>query len=108
MKSKIHPKYNTKVKAKCACGAKYEVGSTMESIEVERCSQCHPFYTGKDKLIDTAGRVEKFKQRRAAAEAAVKTVKASKPKEDKQSKEKTEEVATAKPEQSSVHDTAKA
>ena len=80
--------------ATCACGATSDVGSTMDKIEVERCSQCHPFYTGKDKLLDTAGRVEKFKQREAAAEAATKTAKTPKPKVDKQSKEKTEEVVT--------------
>lgn len=62
MKSGIHPKYhNTKVT--CACGAVHEFGSTMESYTVEICSQCHPFYTGKQKLVDTAGRVDKFKER---------------------------------------------
>lgn len=67
MKSDIHPKYFTNAKATCACGAQFSVGSTKEKIEVEICSQCHPLYTGAEKVLDTAGRVEKFKARRAAA-----------------------------------------
>lgn len=67
MKSDIHPKYFTNAKATCACGAQFLVGSTKEKIEVEICSQCHPLYTGAEKVLDTAGRVEKFKARRAAA-----------------------------------------
>jgi len=67
MKADIHPAYNSKAKATCACGNSFEVGSTIEKIEVEVCNECHPFYTGSTKVIDTAGRVEKFKARRAAA-----------------------------------------
>ncbi len=63
MKKDIHPKYYPKATIKCACGAVFQVGSTKEYIEVEVCSQCHPFYTGKEKIIDTLGRVEKFKKR---------------------------------------------
>ncbi len=59
MKDKIHPKYY-KATVRCACGNEFEVGSTVESIKVEICSKCHPFFTGKQKLVDTAGRVEKF------------------------------------------------
>lgn len=66
---KIHPKYDIKTKATCACGATFEVGSTMPEIQVEICSQCHPFYTGNDKVMDTAGRVERFKKRQAASVA---------------------------------------
>jgi large subunit ribosomal protein L31 len=62
MKDGIHPKYQT-VKVRCACGNEFEVGSTAEEIRVEICSQCHPFFTGKQKLIDTAGRVEKFQRK---------------------------------------------
>lgn len=69
MKAKIHPKYYPKAKAHCACGASFEVGSSKEIIETEVCSQCHPFYTGQDKIIDTAGRVEKFRKRLAQKEA---------------------------------------
>lgn len=75
MKKDIHPPYYPKVKATCACGATFAVSSTMPEIHVEICSACHPFYTGTEKIIDTAGRVEKFKKRRAAHE----TVKAKTP-----------------------------
>lgn len=67
MKTDIHPTYHKKAKATCACGNSFEIGSTAEKIEVEVCSACHPFYTGNEKVIDTAGRVEKFKARSAAA-----------------------------------------
>jgi large subunit ribosomal protein L31 len=59
MKKDIHPEYH-KINAKCACGNEVEVGSVNEEISVEICSACHPFFTGKQKLVDTAGRVEKF------------------------------------------------
>ena len=72
MKDKIHPKYFDKAKVQCACGNVFEVGSTKELIETEVCSKCHPFYTGKEKIIDTAGRVEKFKQRMAKQQPAAK------------------------------------
>lgn len=67
MKTEIHPKYNTKAKVTCSCGNSFSVGSTIDKIEVEVCSACHPFYTGTGKIIDTAGRVEKFKARMAKA-----------------------------------------
>ena len=53
MKQDIHPKYYTKATATCSCGAKHVVGSTKEKMTVEICSECHPFYTGKEKLVDT-------------------------------------------------------
>jgi large subunit ribosomal protein L31 len=65
MKKEIHPQYFPKAKVRCACGATFTVGSTREFMEIEICSQCHPFYTGKDKIVDTMGRVEKFKKRLA-------------------------------------------
>ncbi|MEW5907721.1 MAG: 50S ribosomal protein L31 [Patescibacteria group bacterium] len=64
MKKNIHPQYFPRAEIKCTCGNKLIVGSTKEKIEIEICSHCHPFFTGKEKLIDTAGRVEKFKARR--------------------------------------------
>lgn len=70
MKQGIHPEYNKIADVKCACGATFSVGSTEKEIRVEICSQCHPFYTGKQKLVDTAGRVDKFKARMEAAEKA--------------------------------------
>ena len=65
MKKDIHPTYFTKASVTCACGEAFTVGSTKEKIEVEICSACHPFYTGTEKTLDTAGRVERFKARAA-------------------------------------------
>jgi large subunit ribosomal protein L31 len=67
MKKDIHPKYNQKTAVTCACGASFTVGSTMDKMEVEICSSCHPFYTGNDKILDSAGRVDRFKKRAAVA-----------------------------------------
>lgn len=67
MKKEIHPTYFPEAAVKCACGNTFTTGSTLEKIEVEICSACHPFYTGTDKVLDTAGRVEKFKARMAKA-----------------------------------------
>lgn len=64
MRKDFHPTYY-KAKISCACGAKYVSGSVKEKMAVEICSACHPFYTGRKKLVDTAGRVEKFKAREA-------------------------------------------
>ena len=72
MKKDIHPQYFKNAKARCACGATFDVGSTKEFIEVEICSQCHPFYTGKEKIVDTMGRVEKFRKRMAKKEEVAK------------------------------------
>ena len=85
MKSDIHPKYFPKAKMTCACGAKFEIGSTKPELGVEICSKCHPFFTGKEKLIDTAGRVEKFKARREKAATATKKVKKVRVKKNKKS-----------------------
>ena len=60
MKQGIHPEYNNQATVTCACGNTFTVGSTKSKIKVELCSECHPFYTGKQKLVDTARRVEKF------------------------------------------------
>lgn len=69
MKAKIHPEYvDTKVTC-LGCGTTFESKSTMPEITVDICSQCHPFYTGKQKLVDTAGRVDRFKAAREKAEA---------------------------------------
>lgn len=62
MKEKIHPQYYPEAKVKCACGKTFKVGSTKPELDVEICSNCHPFYTGQEKIIDTAGRVERFKK----------------------------------------------
>lgn len=62
MREGIHPEYKTAT-VKCACGEVFETKSTRETINVEICSKCHPFYTGKQKLVDTGGRVEKFRKK---------------------------------------------
>ena len=72
MKSDIHPKYYPNSKVTCSCGNVFEVGSTKESIKVEICSACHPFFSGNLRIMDTAGRVEKFKAR-AAKSSTLKT-----------------------------------
>jgi large subunit ribosomal protein L31 len=70
MKPKIHPEYRT-ITVTCSCGNKWDTRSTLSrDLNVEVCSQCHPFYTGKQKIMDTAGRVEKFRQKYARKPAA--------------------------------------
>lgn len=64
MKEGIHPEYYRTV-VKCACGNEFETGSTIKEINIEICSKCHPFYTGKQKLVDSAGRVERFRKKYA-------------------------------------------
>lgn len=66
MKKDIHPKYYPDAKVTCACGNAFTTGSTMPEIKTELCSACHPFYTGKQKLVDTARRVEKFQAKVSA------------------------------------------
>ena len=68
MKKDIHPKYYKNAIVRCACGNTFTVGSTKEFIEVEICSKCHPFYTGKGRIVDAMGRVEKFRKRLAKKE----------------------------------------
>ncbi|MBU4370256.1 50S ribosomal protein L31 [Patescibacteria group bacterium] len=83
MKQGIHPKYYPKAKIKCACGAEFTVGSTQKLTEVEICSNCHPLYTGKQKFIDTAGRLERYEKMLAKSSALKKNIK------DKTKKNKT-------------------
>jgi large subunit ribosomal protein L31 len=63
MKKDIHPTYYPKAKVSCACGNTFTIGSTKESYEIDICSSCHPFYTGKEKILDTLGQVQKFRKR---------------------------------------------
>jgi len=65
MKKDIHPEYHKDAVITCACGNSFVTGSTMKEIRVELCNKCHPFYTGKQKFVDTARRVEKFQERSA-------------------------------------------
>ena len=84
MKKDIHPKYFKEAKVTCACGHTFTVGSTLENISVEICSACHPFYTGKQKLIDSARRVDKFKKKVEVAKVAGKNIKTKKVKKTTQ------------------------
>ena len=79
MKPNIHPQFNNQVTVSCACGNTFVTGSTAKEIYTEICSACHPFYTGKQKLIDTQGRVDKFKKRNATAVQIKSVVKEKKP-----------------------------
>ena len=63
MKDKIHPQYYTDAEVTCSCGNTFTTGSTRKSLKVELCSKCHPYLTGERRMVDTAGQVERFKQR---------------------------------------------
>jgi large subunit ribosomal protein L31 len=82
VKQNIHPKYFDKASVRCACGNSWITGSTLPEVSVEICNHCHPFYTGKEKLVDTRGRIDKFKKRQSRAEEAkkVKPTKKARPK----------------------------
>jgi len=75
MKADIHPKYFPNAVIACACGAQYKTGSTQERIDIELCAACHPFFTGKQKIVDSARRVEKFGTRTGAKAVTIKTSK---------------------------------
>jgi large subunit ribosomal protein L31 len=91
MKKDIHPKYYEKAEVICTCGNTLQTGSTKERLQVEICAACHPFYTGKHKLLDTAGRVDKFKAKTERAAA----IKAKKESLDKQKKIKVQKLKKA-------------
>ena len=96
MKAEIHPTYHADAKVTCVCGHAFTVGSTAESLQVELCSQCHPFYTGKQKLVDTARRVEKFADK-VAAKTAKQDVGGKKAKTAKRAAQKEAKKAQKKP-----------
>lgn len=79
MKQDIHPKYYPDAQIHCACGNKWTTGSTMPEISVEICNNCHPFYTGKEKMLDTRGRVDRLKKRMSRSDDAIKTKAVKKP-----------------------------
>lgn len=83
--------YYPDAEAKCSCGAKFKMGSTKKEIQVEICSKCHPFYTGTQKLIDTSGRVDKFKNRLAKQQEMLKKVN-KKTAKNKKEQEKVEKI----------------
>lgn len=96
MKKDIHPKYHKKAKITCACGNVIETGSTNETTQVELCSNCHPFYTGKQKLVDTARRVDKFQKRLATHKEVSKTRTGKTVKRAKKAAKKTSQAKTVK------------
>jgi len=81
MKSNIHPKYYEEANVICSCGNRFTVGSTKETIHVELCSKCHPFYTGEQKFVDTASRIEKFQSKIAKAKPKKEQKKEAQPEE---------------------------
>jgi len=96
MKKDIHPEYHPTAKVICACGNTFTVGSTLPELHIEICSNCHPFYTGKQKLVDSARRIEKFQDKIAkkttvAASRKGKKVKRAAATAKKQSKAKSKE-----------------
>ena len=94
MKSGIHPQYHTDTKVTCACGNTFVTGSTLPEIRTELCSLCHPFYTGKQKFVDTARRVEKFQEKADKISAAAASRKGKKVKKAVSvAKKKAKEVA---------------
>jgi large subunit ribosomal protein L31 len=80
MKAAIHPQYYPEAAVSCACGKQFTVGSTKQSIKVEICNQCHPFFTGEMKFVDTLGRVENFQKKLAHAKTQATVVAAQKKK----------------------------
>jgi len=96
MKAEIHPKY-VDCTVVCGCGETFQTRSTQERILVEVCSKCHPFYTGKQKLVDTAGRVEKFQRKYGWGRGGAAARMASKPTADAAPAPETAEPETAEP-----------
>jgi large subunit ribosomal protein L31 len=74
MKAKIHPKYYPEARIICACGNTYTVGSTAPELKIDICSQCHPFYTGEQRIVDTAGQVDRFMKRLERTADTVETI----------------------------------
>lgn len=86
MKDGIHPQYHNDVVVSCACGNKFTTGSTVTEIQTEICSACHPFFTGKQKLLDTRGNVDRFKKRQELAAKVASEKKEKKPRKVRGSK----------------------
>lgn len=76
MKAKIHPKYYPDSRIICACGNTFTVGATVAELKIDICSQCHPFYTGEQRIVDTAGQVDRFMKRLERTADTVETIKA--------------------------------
>jgi large subunit ribosomal protein L31 len=91
MKKDIHPQYNHEITVQCACGNTFTTGSTASEIKVELCSNCHPFYTGKQKLVDSARRVEKFQAKKESQKELAKSRVGKKVKRAKRAAKKAQE-----------------
>ncbi len=76
MKAKIHPKYYPDARVICACGNTFTVGATVQELKIDICSQCHPFYTGEQRIVDTAGQVDRFMKRLERTADTVESIKA--------------------------------
>lgn len=72
MRANVHPQYNTAANVVCSCGNQFTVGSTKATLHVELCYNCHPFYTGTQKFVDTASRIQKFQDKMAAKKIVIK------------------------------------
>ncbi|NCB20325.1 MAG: 50S ribosomal protein L31 [Clostridia bacterium] len=96
MKKDIHPKYYKDCTVTCVCGNSFLTGATVKEIKVELCSKCHPFYTGKQKLVDTARRVEKFSAKLAAKEKISPKVKGKKIKKAARAEQKAKKEVVVK------------
>lgn len=96
MKNDLHPEYHHDIKVACSCGKTFVTGSTLPSMQVEICSNCHPFYTGQQKLIDTAGRVDKFKARAGKQADAAAVRKGKKAKRAVKAQAKAEDASESK------------
>lgn len=90
MKKNIHPEWHNDCLVKCACGASFTTGSTLKSIQVDICSQCHPFFTGEMKYVDTQGRVDKFMKKQKLADKLRKDLQAKEEKRKQVQKEEKE------------------
>ncbi|MAG12095.1 MAG: 50S ribosomal protein L31 [Parcubacteria group bacterium] len=103
MKTDLHPTYNKQATFKCACGSEFKVGSTLENFETELCNNCHPFYTGKQKIVDTARRLEKFEKKMAGKSESLVS------KKEKKAKVRAKKAATSgsRPSESEEPDTKK-
>ena len=92
-KAGIHPTYYPTSKVTCSCGASYDMGSTKDSLKLDICRTCHPFYTGNQKLIDTAGRVDRFREKMLKAKPSKKSEIKSEKEEELSSLTESDEVA---------------
>lgn len=96
MKKDIHPNYYPECKVSCVCGNTFETGSTVPEIKVELCSACHPFYTGKQKLVDSARRVEKYETKLKTSGEVSKDKKGKKAKREERAKERAKKEVVVK------------